>query len=178
MALERIKALVRGTLDIKRLEKNGFVHGKNLNTQHGVIIDPGHCWLIECGDNVTLAPYVHILAHDASTKIPLGYTKIGKVTIGSNVFIGAGTTVLPGVTIGDNIVIGSMSLVSKDLHSGGVYAGNPCVKIMDYSEFTKKHRNKMEESPVFDDSYIIGRITAEKRLKMKELLEKGIGYIV
>lgn len=33
MALERIKALVRGTLDIKRLEKNGFVHGKNLNTQ-------------------------------------------------------------------------------------------------------------------------------------------------
>lgn len=60
MALERIKALVRGSLDIKRLEKNGFVHGKNLNTQHGVIIDPGHCWLIECGDNVTLAPYVHI----------------------------------------------------------------------------------------------------------------------
>ena len=92
------------SLDIKRLEKNGFVHGKNLNTQHGVIIDPGHCWLIECGDNVTLAPYVHILAHDASTKIPLGYTKIGKVTIGNNVFIGAGTTVLPGVTIGDNIV--------------------------------------------------------------------------
>ena len=155
MALERIKALVRGSLDIKRLEKNGFVHGKNLNTQHGVIIDPGHCWLIECGDNVTLAPYVHILAHDASTKIPLGYTKIGKVTIGNNVFIGAGTTVLPGVTIGDNIVVGSMSLVSRDLH-----------------------RNKMKESPVFDDSYIIGEITDEKRIEMKKMLEKGIGYIV
>lgn len=160
MALERIKALVRGSLDIKRLEKNGFVHGKNLNTQHGVIIDPGHCWLIECGDNVTLAPYVHILAHDASTKIPLGYTKIGKVTIG------------------DNIVVGSMSLVSRDLHSGGVYAGNPCMKIMDYSEFTEKHRNKMKESPVFDDSYIIGEITDEKRIEMKKMLEKGIGYIV
>lgn len=178
MALERIKALVRGSLDIKRLEKNGFVHGKNLNTQHGVIIDPGHCWLIECGDNVTLAPYVHILAHDASTKIPLGYTKIGKVTIGNNVFIGAGTTVLPGVTIGDNIVVGSMSLVSRDLHSGGVYAGNLCMKIMDYSEFTEKHRNKMKESPVFDDSYIIGEITDEKRIEMKKMLEKGIGYIV
>lgn len=60
----------------------------------------------------------------------------------------------------------------------GGYAGNPCVKIMDYSEFTKKHKDKMKESPVFDDSYIIGRITAEKRLKMKELLGKGIGYIV
>lgn len=61
---------------------------------------------------------------------------------------------------------------------GGVYAGNPCVKIMDYSEFTEKHRNKMEESPVFDESYVIGRITVEKKLKMKELLGKGIGYIV
>ena len=115
MALERIKILIRGSLDIKRLEKNGFVHGKNFNAQHGVIIDPGHCWLIECGDNVTLAPYVHILAHDASTKISLGYTKIGKVKIGNNVFIGAGSTVLPGVTIGDDVIIGSMSLVTSNL---------------------------------------------------------------
>ena len=52
------------------------------------------------------------------------------------------------------------------------------MKIMDYSEFTEKHRNKMEESPVFDESYVIGRITVEKKLKMKELLGKGIGYIV
>lgn len=178
MALERIKSLIRGSLDIKRLEKNGFVHGKNLNTQYGVIIDPGHCWLIECGDNVTLAPYVHILAHDASTKIPLGYTKIGKVTIGSNVFIGAGSTVLPGVTIGDNVVIGSMSLVSKDLYGGGVYVGTPCIKVMDYSEFVEKHRNKLKESPVFDDSYIIGSITDEKKTQMKEMLGEGIGYIV
>lgn len=71
-----------------------------------------------------------------------------------------------------------MSLVSRDLHSGGVYAGNPCMKIMDYSEFTEKHRNKMKESPVFDDSYIIGEITDEKRIEMKKMLEKGIGYIV
>lgn len=52
------------------------------------------------------------------------------------------------------------------------------MKIMDYSEFTEKHRNKMKESPVFDDSYIIGEITDEKRIEMKKMLEKGIGYIV
>lgn len=43
--------------------------GDNFHAQEGVIIDPGHCWLIEIGNNVTLAPRVHILAHDASTKI-------------------------------------------------------------------------------------------------------------
>lgn len=61
-----------------------------------VIIDPGHCWLIELGDDVTLAPRVHSLAHDASTKRELGYTRIAKVKIGSNVFIGAGSIVLSG----------------------------------------------------------------------------------
>ena len=177
MSLEKIKAMIRGSLDIKRLEKNGFIHGKNLNTQHGVIIDPGHCWLIECGDNVTMAPYVHILAHDASTKIPLGYTKIGRVSIVNNVFIGAGSTILPGVTIGDNVIIGSMSLVTHDLLSG-VYAGNPCVKIMDYNDFVEKHKKNMISSPVFDESYIIGNITYDKKIKMKEMLNDGIGYIV
>ena len=73
------------------------------------IIDPGHCWLISVGDRVTLAPRVHILAHDASLKETLGYTKIGRVKIGNDVFIGANTTILPGVTIGDKVVIGANS---------------------------------------------------------------------
>lgn len=50
-------------------------------------------------DNVSIAPRVYILCHDASTKNTLGYTKIGRVRIGNNVYIGANTTILPGVTI-------------------------------------------------------------------------------
>lgn len=70
--------------------------GKNVHIQEGVILDPGHCWLIDIGDNVTIAPRVHILCHDASTKNGIGYTKIGVVKIENNVFIGANTTILPG----------------------------------------------------------------------------------
>lgn len=175
--LNKIKAKIRGTIDLDRLKKDGLVYGKNFHAQEGTIIDPGHCWLIEIGDNVTLAPRVHILAHDASTKIPLGYTKIGKVKIGNNVFIGAGSTILPGVTIGDNVIIGSMSLVTHDLLRGGVYAGNPCVKIMDYNDFVEKHKKNMISSPSFDESYIIGNITDDKKKEMKVKLEKGVGYI-
>lgn len=75
--------------------------GDNPNFQDGIIFDPSHCWLITIGNNVTIAPRVYILCHDASTKLSLGYTKIGKVIIGNNVFIGANTTVLPSVTIGN-----------------------------------------------------------------------------
>lgn len=68
---------------------DGLTVGKHFQMKDGCILDPGHVFLITIGDNVTLAPRVHILAHDASTKEFTGYTKIGPVTIGDNVFIGA-----------------------------------------------------------------------------------------
>ena len=85
---------LRGDYTTEKLIKMGLKVGKNFGRLNGVILDPSHCWLIEIGDNVTMAPRVHILAHDASTKTFLDYTKIGKVTIGNNVFIGADSVVL------------------------------------------------------------------------------------
>lgn len=51
------------------------------------------------------------------------------VTIGNNVWIGAGSTILAGVSIGDNTVIGAGSVVSKSIPSGVVAVGVPC-KVM------------------------------------------------
>lgn len=104
--------------------ENGLKIGKNHNIQDQVILDWSHCWLIEIGDNVTIAPRVYILCHDASTKNTLGYTKIGRVRIGNNVFIGANTTILPGVTIGDNVIIGANGVVTKDIPENSVAIGN------------------------------------------------------
>lgn len=104
------------------LIKKGLVIGKNFSMQKGCIIDSSHCWLIEIGDNVVLAPRVHILAHDASTKFALGYAKIGRVKIGNNVFIGANTTILPNIKIGNNVIIGANSLVSKNVLDNSVIA--------------------------------------------------------
>ena len=81
---------------------------------------PSHCWLISIGDNVTLAPYSQILAHDASTYNFIKYTKISDVTIGNNVFIGAGAIILPNVKIGDNVIIGAGSVVTKDIPNNSV----------------------------------------------------------
>lgn len=178
MMIEKIKAKIRGTLDLEKLKKDGLTVGVNFYPQQGTIIDPGHCWLITIGDNVTLAPNVHILAHDASTKRALGYTKLGLVTIGSDVFIGAGSIVLPGVTIADHVIIGAGSVVTKSLTEPGVYCGNPCVKIMDYESYIQKMRRNMDNARLYGEDYIIGRITEEKRQEMKKALESGMGFIV
>ncbi len=48
------------------------------------------------------------------------------ITVGNDVWIGGGVRIMPGVTVGNNVVIGSGSIVTKDVPSGVVAAGNPC----------------------------------------------------
>ncbi len=48
------------------------------------------------------------------------------ITIGNNVWIGAGSTVLAGVEIGDNTVIGAGSVVTKSIPGNVVAVGVPC----------------------------------------------------
>ncbi|MCI9264091.1 MAG: sugar O-acetyltransferase [Oscillospiraceae bacterium] len=91
-----------------------------------VILDPGE---VTIGDHVFLAPRVSIYTAthpiDAGVRnSELEYAK--PVRIGSSVWIGGNSVINPGVTIGDNVVVGSGSVVTKDLPSGVIAAGNPC----------------------------------------------------
>lgn len=171
-----IKAKIRGTINLKQLKKDGLKIGKNFNAMYGTIIDPGHCWLIEIGDNVTFAPRVHILAHDASMKKSLGYTKIARVSIGNNVFLGAGTIVLPGVQIDDNTIVGAGSVVPRSLIGGGVYVGNPAKKICEYDEWIEKEQQSINSKIKYDETYKINNISEEKKKKMKKDLISDFGY--
>ena len=63
---------IRGEYTTEKLVSMGMAVGQNFSRLNGVILDPAHCWLITIGDNVTMAPRVHILCHDASTKQFLG----------------------------------------------------------------------------------------------------------
>jgi maltose O-acetyltransferase len=169
---------LRGEYTTEKLVSMGMTVGKNFKRLSGVILDPSHCWLIEIGDNVTMAPRVHILCHDACTKTFLNYTKIGRVTIGNNVFIGAGSIVLPGITIGNNVIIGAGSIVTHDVPDGTVIAGNPAVKLCSLEEYLRKEKAQMENSPCYGEEYTLRKdVSMELRLKQKAELSGKIGYI-
>jgi len=59
------------------------------------------------------------------------------ITIGNNVWFGAGAMVLGGVTIGDNTVIGAGSVVTKDIPANVIAAGVPCRVIREITEEDK-----------------------------------------
>lgn len=168
----------RGEYTTERLISMGMRVGKNFVRLNGVILDPSHCWLIDIGDNVTMAPRVHILCHDASTKRFLNYTKIGRVHIGNNVFIGASTVVLPNVTIGSNVVIGANSTVTHDIPDGMVVAGNPARVLCTLDTYLEKERKRMETAPCYGADYTLREnVCPEKKNEMRCALENGIGFV-
>ena len=58
-----------------------------------------------------------------------GNTRCSPIIIGDDVFIGARSIILKGVTIGDRSVIGAGSVVTRDVPSDCIVAGNPAIVI-------------------------------------------------
>lgn len=176
-SLKDLKCLILGVQNIDKLKKRGLKVGKNFSTERYSNIDSEFCWLVEIGDNVTLARNVVILAHDASTKMLIGFTKVNKVHIGNKVFIGAGSIILPGVNVGDNVIIGAGSVITKDVPSNSVVAGNPARIINTIDNYSKFHQDNLRIKPNFDYSYTLGGgITTIKKEEMKKLTNGGYIY--
>lgn len=58
--------------------------------------------------------------------------------IGKRCFIGANAIIMCGVTIGDEVVVGSGAVVTKDVPSNCIVAGNPA-KIIKEGIYTRKY---------------------------------------
>jgi acetyltransferase-like isoleucine patch superfamily enzyme len=73
------------------------------------------------GRNTVIGYNTTILAHEYLIK----EYRLGPVSIGSEVMIGANSTILPGVTIGDGAIVSAGTLVHKDVPAGAFVGGNP-----------------------------------------------------
>ena len=173
--LRKILMLLNREVPTEALIKRGMKVGTDFNRQQGCFLDPSHCFLITIGDDVTMSIRVTVMAHDASTKKNLGYTKIGQVHIGNHVFIGANTTILPGVTIGDYAVIGAGSIVTHDVPARTVVAGVPAKEICSVDEYVARFQSQMNEANTFGDEYRMGYSLDES--KKKKILAATDGKI-
>ncbi|MBU3194464.1 DapH/DapD/GlmU-related protein [Clostridium algidicarnis] len=169
---------IRGEIPLSKYKERGLVFGENFSMEMGCTLDYSHCFLIEIGSDVTLAPKVSIVAHDASTKRSLGYAKIGRVNIGNRVFIGLGSIILPGINIGDDVVIAAGSVVTKDVPNNSVVGGNPAKFLKHTEDYLIKQKENLSKLPVYDESYTVRKnIDKTKKEEMKKALRDKNGYV-
>lgn len=101
--------------------------GKNFFANHNLVIQDGGG--VSFGDNVFIGPNCCFTTaeHAIDPEMRKQGIEIAKpISIGNNVWIGAGSTILAGVTVGDNTVIGAGSVVTKDIPPMSVACGVPC----------------------------------------------------
>jgi len=163
---------------LDNLVAKGMKMGSNIQIVDTFFFDPSHCFLISIGDNCIICPNVRLIAHDASTKMILGYTKIGLINIRENCFIGDSTIVLPNVTIGPNSIIGSGSVITKDIPPYSVAAGNPARVICPVDEYIRKIEAISKDKKVFGRDYYIDNLDESKRQEIIASIGRSIGFIV
>lgn len=162
---------------LQELIDKGLQVGNNVIIQQGCFLDPSHCFLISIGDYTTLAPNVRLIAHDASMKRLFGYTRIGRITIGCNCFIGDSTIILPGVSIGDGTIIGAGSVVVKNIPANCVAVGNPCKKNVSATTFFDKTRDQISKrkTPFAESRH--NHLTRQEQQEVLSFLENETGYV-
>ena len=104
------------------------VRAHNVKIEKNVIIMNG-CLMMSAGgitidDEAQIAANVQLISnnHDLENRMVI---TCKPVHICRRAWIGAGATILPGVTIGENSVVGAGSVVTRDVESNTIVAGNP-----------------------------------------------------
>lgn len=100
--------------------------GEDFFANHNCVILDGA--RVTFGDHVFIAPNCgfYTAGHplDAERRNQ-GLEYAHPITVGDNVWFGAGVQVMPGVTIGDGAVIGAGSIVTRDIPAGVVGGRKP-----------------------------------------------------
>ena len=118
--------------------------GKNITIGNDVYINFG-CTILDCaqvtiGNNTLIGPNVSMYSAnhslDAKERITGGLIP-KEIHVGNRVWVGGNSILLAGVNIGDDAVIGAGSVVTHDIPSGVVAAGNPCRVIRKITEKDK-----------------------------------------
>ncbi|OQX15356.1 MAG: hypothetical protein BWK76_13260 [Desulfobulbaceae bacterium A2] len=105
------------------------IHNRtNTVIAYHVTLDLIYPEMIEIEEGAWLTQNVSVLAHFRPTDMQASYIggdRVRKVRIGRGAYLGNGAMIMPGVTIGECAVIGAGSVVTKDVPSFMLVAGNP-----------------------------------------------------
>lgn len=121
--IEKIAKIFR-TARVLYLRLIGYDIPYSTIIERGCLLDKLYPKGIHIGENCLIASSVKILSHDHCKRIgKLPY--MADTYIGDRCFIGIGAFIMPGIKIGDEVIVGSMAVVTKDVPSNCIVAGNP-----------------------------------------------------
>lgn len=133
---------------IKEYREYGVTIGKECFIDYMVWIDPPNAKGVIVGDNCCICKGVTILAHDSSLSTITDFPVLCKITtIKNNVYIGTNATIMSGVTVGENSIIGACSVVTKNIPSNEVWAGNPAKFIKTLEQFHAEKQAELSTNP-------------------------------
>lgn len=94
------------------------------------------------------------------------------ILIGVYNWIGFGVVILPEVKIGDHVIIGANSVVTKDIPSFSIFAGNPAIRIGDIDpDMVTKYKDMYEMYGYYTKESKKGRELAKiRKLKLQEYI--------
>ncbi len=108
-------------------------YGCNITLGDGVFINYDCVFLdvapITIGNRVLIAPQagLYTAGHPLDPEVRASGLEFGRpITLEDDVWLGGHVTVCPGVTIGSGSVVAAGSVVTRDIPSGVIAAGNPC----------------------------------------------------
>lgn len=85
----------------------------------------GNAYLVQIPLHVSCGCNIHV-GRNFNANYNCVMMDYAPITIGNDVWLGAGTIVLPGVTIGSGTTIGAGSVVTHDIPANVLACGNPC----------------------------------------------------
>lgn len=74
------------------------------------------------------------------------YDKVGRIKIGSNIFLGMNCTIMPNVEIGNNVIIGIGSIVTKNVPDNEISVEIPAKRICTIDEFIQKNEKNFHNT--------------------------------
>jgi len=123
----------------------GVKIGKNTFIGFGVYLDVDGVKRLSIGNDVIITSHCLLLMHKRDLKSYKRNVKQRKlpyiqasIIIEDNVSLGMRTIVMPGVNIGEGAVVGAGSLVSRDVPSYTVVAGNPIKVIREIDQLANQ----------------------------------------
>lgn len=123
----RLRSIIAGIIQSLRVgsaRMKGYDIHRSVILERKIHLDRLYRGGIHIGEHSLIASGVTILSHDHCKRVD-GHPLLSDTYIGKRCFIAVNATILPGVKIGDEVIVGAGSVVSRNVPSNVIVAGNP-----------------------------------------------------